>query len=132
MNAASDYTAENVMATLCDGVPCPVPDGTWISLHTADPGKTGSNEVLIDAWPGYVRRQVTTWNKTANGERKNGHQLTYPSMGGIADVTVTHWVCWDVAAGGNPLFQAPLETPRLLKTGDVYVFDTNTITARQS
>lgn len=132
MSAASNYTAENVMAALCDGVAFPVPAGTWISLHTSDPGTTGLNEVSTSNWPAYVRRQVTSWNATATGERKNANQITYPSHDGLADVTVTHWTCWDAATGGHPLFQAPMETPRLLKTSDVMVFDTNALTARQS
>ncbi len=130
--AASDFTAENHMAALCDGVPYPVPAGNWVSVHTGDPGTTGANEVNTAGWPGYVRRQVTSWNKTGIGERKNGHQLTFPSHDGLGDVTLSHWVVWDAPVGGNPLNGAAFETARLQKTGDIFVIDTNAITWKQT
>jgi len=128
--SASDYTAKNVMAALFDGVPLPVPEGTWVSLHTADPGTTGENEVTTAQWPAYVRREVTEWNNTGTGERKNAHQVTYPSHDGFGDVTLTHWVVWDAPLTGNPISIGALETPRLQKTGDIFVLDTNAVTAR--
>lgn len=127
------------MKALCDGIAFPLPAGTWVSLHVADSSETGGSEVSLTNWPAYVRRAAeqggaigTGWTATANGERKNTKQLTYPSHNGIPDVTVTHWACWDALNGGNMLFGAPLETPRLLKTGDILVFDINALTARQS
>jgi hypothetical protein len=130
--AASNYTAENIMSALCDGVAFPVPAGTWVSAHTGDPGVTGANEVSTAAWPGYLRRQVTSWNPTATGERKNGHQLTFPSHDGLADITLSHWAVWDAASGGHPLNSAALDTARLQKTGDIFVIDTNAITWKQT
>jgi hypothetical protein len=142
MSAASNYTEENHMAALCDGVPYPLPTGTWISLHTAAPGKTGANEVTLDAWPAYVRRDAeqggaigTGWTTTANGERKNAKQLTYPSFNPAnldAEITIVGWTAWDAPVGGNPLFGALLETDRLHKRGDVFVFDIHALTAKQS
>lgn len=129
---ASNYTAENVMSALCNGVAFPVPAGTWVSAHTGDPGATGASEALTADWPAYVRRQVTSWNNAGIGVRKNGHQLTFPSHDGTADITLSHWCVWDAPTGGNPLNSAALETPRLQKTGDIFVIDTNAITWKQT
>lgn len=142
MAAASDYTEENHMAALCDGVAYPLPTGTWISLNTGDPAETGGGEVLVEAWPAYVRRDAeqgtgigTGWDTTVNGERKNAKQLTYPSFNPVnldAEITIIGWTAWDAPVGGNALFGSMLETPRLLKRGDVFVFDAHALTARQS
>lgn len=139
MSASSNYTEENHMAALCDGVPYPLPTGTWIALHVADSSETGAAEVSTVSWPAYVRRAAeqgdvigTGWTTTDIGERKNAKQITYPSHDGLIDVTITHWSAWDAPTGGNMLFAAPMETARLMKTGDILVFDIHALTAKQS
>lgn len=142
MPAASNYTRTNVLNAMLRGVAFPLPAGTWVSLHTADPTSAGtpSTEVQTSAWPAYVRRKAegagalgTGWSApNAQGESKNANQLTYPSHDGLADITITHWAVWDAASGGNMLTFAPFQTPRTLKAGDIFVIDANALTVSQS
>ena len=135
MSAASNYTEANIINALLRGVAFPLPAGTYISLHTADPTDAGGNEVSTAAWPAYVRRHAedggaigTGWTAPSNGVSTNAKQITYPGMNGASPVQVTHWAVHDAASGGNMLFHAPLQTARTMLTGDVFVFDIGALT----
>lgn len=135
MSAASDYTENNVINSLLRGVVFPVPSKTYVSLHTANPTDAGGAEVTTTAFPAYVRREAeqggaigTGWTAPSNGVTNNAKQLVYPGFNGPSPITVTHWAVYESATGGNILFYAALATPRQLQTGDVFVFDVNSLT----
>lgn len=92
---AESITFRNTLVTgISDAYP-------YFSLHTADPGTTGANEVA-----GIVRQQ-TVWAAAANGQRV-GSEVTLSVPAGI---TVTHWGQYSSASGasfgkGGPLPQA--------------------------
>jgi hypothetical protein len=64
---------------------------TWLSVHSADPGTTGANEV-----PSSTRAQ-TTWS-AASGGSKTG---TVAAIGVPAGATITHWGLWTGSTGGT-------------------------------
>lgn len=139
MSAASNYTETNVINALLRGVAFPLPAKTYVSLHTADPTDAGGGEVSLANWPAYLRREAeqggaigTGWTAPVDGASKNTNQLTFPSHDGVPDVTVSHWAVYDAPAGGNMLTFAPFQTPRILKTGDIFVVDVNALTVQQS
>jgi hypothetical protein len=136
MNAASDYTKDAIINATLRGQALDLPSETWIALHTGDPGGTGDNEVTNDQWPAYVRRHAeqggpigSGWTPSTGGQgsARNTNQLTYPSYDGVGDLTITHWTIFYESQDGTVRYQAPLQTPRLLKTGDVFVFDANAL-----
>lgn len=138
MSAASNQTKDAVINALLRGVALPLPTRTWIALHTGDPGGDGANEVATTDWPAYVRRDAeqggdigTGWSAPADGESTNANQITYPSYDGLPDITITHWSVFYENTAGTMRIKAALQTARLLKTGDVFVFDTNALTASQ-
>lgn len=49
--------------------------GTWISLHTADPGSTGASEVSGGTPPAYARQQ-TTWGGTPASGSMTGSKVS--------------------------------------------------------
>lgn len=137
MSNASNYTETNIINALLRGVAFPLPAAVYVSLHTADPGEAGGNEVSAAAWPAYVRKNAadagtidTGWAAPTDGTTKNAKQILYPSMNGAGAVTVTHWALYDASTGGNLLAYAPLTTARTLNPGDVFVFDVNTLTVQ--
>lgn len=65
---------------------------TWISLHTADPSTTGTNE----ATGGSYARQQTTWGSASSGSRA-GSQVTFSVPAG----TYTHWGIWSASSAGT-------------------------------
>lgn len=82
---AFSETAENAAV---DGVAA---KGGYISLHSADPGTTGANEISG------VGRQKTTWGAAASGTA-TGSQVTYPSAP-AADYK--YFGVWTAATGGT-------------------------------
>lgn len=138
MSAASNYTENNVINALLRGVAFPLPAGTYLSLHTANPDEAGGNEVSTANWPSYVRKNAanggavgTGWNAPTDGTTQNAQQILYPSHNGASAITITHWAVYDAATSGNMLAYAPLNTSRTLQPGDVFVFDAGALTVQQ-
>lgn len=136
---ASTYTKNNILKALLQGTALPLPAGTYISLHTADPGATGADEVSTGAWPAYVRRKAeaagamgTGWTTPTTGSSTNTNQLTYPSNNGAGTVTVTHFAIWDALSAGNCLDAAALTASRALSVGDILVFDIGSLSVAVS
>lgn len=77
--------------TLCDSLAAL---GTWISLHTADPGTTGASEASGGS-PAYARKQ-TTWGAAAGGSRA-GSQVVFDVPAG----TYTHWGLFSASTAGT-------------------------------
>lgn len=69
--------------------------GSWISLHTADPGTTGTGEVTGGS-PAYARKQ-TTWTAGAADGVVNGSAVTFDVPAG----TYTHVGVWSAASSGT-------------------------------
>lgn len=139
MAGASTYTKNNILKALLQGTALPLPTGTYISLHTGDPGATGANEVTTGAWPAYVRRKAegagamgSGWTTATTGSSSNTNQLTFPSNDGSGSVTVTHFAIWDALSSGNCLDSAALTTSRTLSVGDILVFDIGSLSVTVS
>lgn len=64
--------------------------GSYISLHSGDPGVDGSNVVAVS-------RQQTTWGAASSGTA-NGTQVTFSS---VPAGSYTHYGVWSAATGGT-------------------------------
>ncbi len=69
----------------------------YVSLHTADPGETGANEVT----GGSYSRKSATFSAASNGNTKNTNNITFTSM---PATTVVGVGIWDASSGGNCLW----------------------------
>ena len=67
---------------------------THVSLHTADPGTTGANEVT----GGSYARVAVTWGDAASGIKANTGDLEFNVPSGT---TVTHVGGWSASSGGT-------------------------------
>lgn len=133
---ASQYIRQNVVNSILRAVALPLPANTYVSLHTADPGPTGANEVSTGTWPGYVRRDASNgvggiasgWSAAdTTGNSKNAKQITFPGNNATGPVTVTNFGIWDAVTGGNLIAYGTLTTSRTLAVGDILVFDVNSL-----
>lgn len=64
----------------------------WISLHTADPGETGTQSTSESAYTNYARQSVarsTAGWSVASGVADNDAAISYPQCGATGS-TVTH------------------------------------------
>ena len=87
---ALNDTSKNLMLDALGGV------AGFASLHTGDPGTTGTSEVTGGS-PAYAR-QAVTWNAaaTANLDSSNAPTFDIP-----AGTTVSHFGLWSASAGGT-------------------------------
>jgi hypothetical protein len=67
--------------------------GTWVSLHSADPGTTGASEVTASG----TTRQQTTFGSSSNGTA-SGTQVTF---NGVPSGSYTHYGIWTAQTGGT-------------------------------
>jgi len=65
--------------------------GTYISLHTGDPGTVGSNEQAG------TTRAATTWGSSSSGTA-SGTQVTFSS---VPSGSYTHYGVWTASTGGT-------------------------------
>lgn len=92
----------------------------WISLHTADPGETGSQTTSEASYAGYARVSV---NRTAGGWTRSGSTISNTALvqfaqctGGSA--TVTHFgIGTDSTAAGNLIFKGALTSSLSISNG---------------
>jgi hypothetical protein len=93
---------------------------TWISIHTADPGTTGTSEVATGV---YARKQ-TTWSAAASSS-KTGSAI-------VADIpastTVSHWGFWTASTGGTFFYGGTLPNSEAFSSQGQYSL-TPTLTA---
>lgn len=82
--------------------------GTWISLHTADPGTTGASEAT-GGTPSYARKQ-TTWTGGASDGSVPGSQVAIDVPAG----TYTHFGVWSAASAGTFVGSGALNAPAAL------------------
>lgn len=131
--SASTHTIENILnALMRDGL-FTSPSELWISLHTADPGLTGTGEVTTVAWPSYERRDSLQGDTKSNawsvpdidGITYNQKQLIFPVFNGASSVTVTHFGIWSAGTGGDFIASGILTTPREIGASQVFVADTD-------
>lgn len=67
---------------------------THLSLHTADPGDDGSNEVA----GGSYARQPITWNPASGGTKTISGTPVFDVPSGV---TITHFGLWSALSGGS-------------------------------
>lgn len=92
--------------------------GTWISLHTADPGTTGSSEASGGS-PAYARKQ-TTWSAGAADGSVPGSEFTID----VAAGTYTHFGLWSAASGGTFVGGGTITSTTLGAQGQIKVTPT--------
>lgn len=91
---------------------------THVSLHTADPGDNGANELT----GGTYARQAATWAVAANGAMTLSGAATFT---GLPTGTVTHFGAWSASSGGT--YVGSGTTPsRALVNPDNYTLTTGT------
>lgn len=84
---------------------------TRVSLHTGNPGTTGTSEVV----GGSYARQLITWNPASGGELDDSNQPVFDVPAGT---TVTHFGLW--TTGGTYLGGDALSAPETFATAGTY------------
>jgi hypothetical protein len=96
--------------------------GSWISLHSADPGTTGANEATGGS-PAYARKQ-TTWTGGTSDGSVSGSAVAIDVPAG----TYSHIGVWSAATSGTFVGGAALSASTGVLPGQTVVTVTPTIT----
>ena len=104
----------------------PLETTAYVSLHTADPGNTGANEI---SGSGYARQgPVGFTNAGANPTvGSNTAIITYPAAT-AAWGTIGYFGLWDAATAGNYRGSGAVTTPKTINSGDTARFAAGAVT----
>ena len=92
------------------------PAGTYIKLHTADPGAAGT--AIASA---VTTRAQATFSAASGGALALSNS---PSFTMTATETITHISVWDASTAGNFLWSAQLTTSKSVVNTDTLTFTT--------
>jgi hypothetical protein len=102
------------------------PTAWYVALHTADPGRTGANEVTTGGDSAYARKSATFTVADAGSdgiyEAKNSADVVMNAAGAGASYTVTHASVWTAATAGTCLAVIPLAVPAATVAGTINSF----------
>jgi len=105
-------TANAVLNAYLRGTVPTLPSGWYVSLHIADPGDTGANEVTGGS---YARTAATFGTAAAAKAIANTSDVLFANM---PAVTVTHIGIWSAATGGTFIWGGALAASKTTSAGD--------------
>ena len=85
----------------------------YLSLHSADPGKSGASEI---AGGSYARRPII-WDEVNGGLKTNHDNIEFM---GMPSIRVSHIAIWEAPRGGNYLWGGALIDPKIVNAGDTF------------
>jgi len=104
------------------------PTAWYLSLHTADPGRTGANELTTGVDSAYARKAASwaTSDTEADGiyELKNSADINMNAAGVGASYSVTHVGVWTASSGGTFLGSIALAVALPTVAGTINSFAT--------
>lgn len=134
MAGFSQYTELNTLQAIFKSTAFPIPTGIRISLHSADPGDTGANELAATGAYARASRDPdpnaatnTSWsavNQAAAASLiSNAAAVSFPTATANWNSSnpIGFWGAWDTAGTPNHLLSGTI-------TGGVVVLNTNTLT----
>lgn len=96
-----------------------------LSLHLADAGITGANEITPDFWPSYRRIDLSVGNSINRGFARavdktayNLGDLLYPIFDGTTPLVLNNFGLWDAEKNGNFMWGGALVAPIMLQPQD--------------
>jgi hypothetical protein len=98
----------------------------YVSLHTADPGNTGANEITGG---GYARQGAVAFTNSGSNPTvaANSAIISYPTAT-AAWGTINFFGLWSAATAGTFNGSAAVATPKTVNSGDQARFATGALT----
>lgn len=121
MAGFSDFLENELLDHVLRNAAYTPPATVYASLHTADPGETGANEVT----GGSYARKSMTFAAASGGAAAISADLNFT---GMPAVTVTHMGIWDAVSGGNFLFGGQLSASKVVGAGSTFSIATGNLT----
>jgi hypothetical protein len=109
-------TAENqVLNKIFQGTDFTDPTAWYVSLHTANPGDSGTSEVT----GGSYARQSCTFSTSSASATENSGAINFTNM---PATTVTHFAVWDNVSAGTIWAYGTLTASKTTEAGDTLSF----------
>ena len=110
-------TLANQWLNMLRAVAFTAPVGTWVKLHTGDPGATAA----ANASAVTTRSQLTLAAAASGAVALSG---TQPSWAMTTSETISYISVWDNATAGNFLWSAQLSVAKTVANGDTLTLTT--------
>lgn len=124
MSDISNYLENAVINHFLRGNSQTSPSKVYLALYKTDPTDDDTGTEVSGG--GYIRKEITLGAPT-NGVTKNTTDVEFPIA--TADWgTVTHGGVRDAATGGNLLLHGPLQTNKIIESGDQFRIPANQLT----
>lgn len=118
----SDYLEVKLLEHTFRNTAYTSPTTVYLSLHTADPVETGTNEVTGGS---YARQSIAfAAAATPAGTIANSGTVTFSSM---PVATSTHFAIWDASTAGNCLITGALGASKTTASGDAVQFAASSV-----
>lgn len=87
--------------------------GTWVKLHTGDPGEDATSNAATNA-----TRQSVSFNAASGGSMASSATVTWTNVS--TTETYSHFSLWDASTAGNPLWKGALSSSAAVTAGDTF------------
>jgi hypothetical protein len=96
--------------------------GSFIQLHTGDPGASGTANVSS-----VTTRPTQTWNAASAGSKSASGTPTWSSWAGTSPETVTDVTDWSASSAGTFYFSVQLTASKTVQTGDTLTLNSMSV-----
>lgn len=96
--------------------------GSFIQLHTGDPGSAGTSNVSS-----VTTRPSASWNAASAGSKSISNTPSWTSWAGTSPETVTDISGWSANSAGTFYFSAQLTASKTVQTGDTLTLNSLSI-----
>lgn len=130
MSASTAFANDLLIAVFKTGTFGP----TYIALHTADAGASGTQATNEAGYTGYARQQVVHDDWTVAGaDFQNAAAIEFPEVTGAAGAVLTHFTIGNGATGaGKVLLRGKLANPVTVAIGQELRFKAGDMTGAVS
>lgn len=127
MGAATNYLELKLLDHSLGTATYTKPTTVYLSLHTSDPGETGSTSAEISTSSTAYARQSITFAAAASGSAASNATVTF-SAATASWGTITHIGINDASTGGNMLYYGAVTTSKAIDTGDTFQVTSGNLT----
>lgn len=129
----------NAVLNYLGGTTITPPANVHMSLHSADPGLTGANELPTTSWTDYARLSIT--NNATNFPAASAGSKSWPGVALTFDASATvtgtapvatHWGLWDASSGGNFIRGGALASSQTINNGNPVTIAINAMTSSET
>lgn len=112
-------TLANKWLDMLAGTAFTAPAGSFVKLHTGDPGAAGTTAASAN-----TTRVSQTWSAASGGSKSISNTPTWASWASGTE-TISHISVWDASSAGNFLYSVALTASKTVTNGDTFTLSTH-------